>query len=61
LVSENEAAIPRFNTRRSLRQPNKWKYDPSNMPPVTIEDYLERKQQAQVSISLFTTFESTVK
>ena len=32
-----------------LCQPNKWKFefDPSNMPPVTIEDYLERKQQAQ--------------
>jgi len=47
LAAENEVAIPRFNTRRSLRQPNKWKFDPSNMPPVTIEDYLERKQQAQ--------------
>ena len=47
LATEHEPVIPRFNTRRSIRKPNTWKYDASNMPPVTIEDYLERKQQAQ--------------
>merc|ERR1712038_1670814 len=46
-LSENDQpAIPRFNTRRSLRQP-KWKYDPSSMPPVLIDGFLERKQQNQ--------------
>ena len=46
-VAENDQqAIPRFNTRRSLRQP-KWKYDPSSMPPVLIDGFLERKQQNQ--------------
>jgi len=45
MAADTEAAIPRFNTRRSIRQPNKWKFDPSSMPPVTIEDYLDRKQQ----------------
>jgi len=39
--------IPRFNTRRSLRQPAKWKYDPKEMPPVTVAGFLERKQQVQ--------------
>ena len=38
--------IPRFNTRRSLRAP-KWKFDPKEMPPVTISGLLERKQQVQ--------------
>ncbi len=47
-VPENEGPIPRFNTRRSLRQGNsKWKYDASNMPPVMLEGPLERKQQSQ--------------
>ena len=46
-MTENEQpAIPRFNTRRSLRQP-KWKYDASSMPPVLIDGFLERKQQNQ--------------
>ena len=42
--TESEAPIPRFNTRRSLRQSNRWKFDPNNMPPVMIEGFLERKQ-----------------
>merc|ERR1712141_707018 len=42
----DQPSIPRFNTRRSLRQP-KWKYDPSSMPPVLIDGFLERKQQNQ--------------
>ena len=43
--TENDAPIPRFNTRRSLRQQsNRWKFDPNNMPPVMIEGFLERKQ-----------------
>ena len=46
MAENDQTAIPRFNTRRSLRQP-KWKYDPSSMPPVLIDGYLERKQQNQ--------------
>jgi len=47
-VTKAENDIPRFNTRRSLRQGpnNRWKMDSSNMPPVTIEGFLERKQQS---------------
>lgn len=45
IKTESEAPIPRFNTRRSIRQQsNRWKYDPSNMPPVMIEGFLDRKQ-----------------
>merc|ERR1712241_1590863 len=48
--AEND--IPRFNTRRSLRQGpnNRWKMDSSNMPPVTIEGFLERKQQSNYTV-----------
>ena len=46
---ENDSSIiPRFNTRRSLRQGNannRWRFDSSNMPPITLEGFLERKQQ----------------
>merc|ERR1712241_786545 len=47
-VTKAENDIPRFNTRRSLRQGpnNRWKMDSSNMPPVTVEGFLERKQQS---------------
>ena len=45
-ADNDDKMIPRFNTRRSLRQP-KWKYDPKEMPPVTIAGFLERKQQVQ--------------
>jgi len=47
-VTKAENDIPRFNTRRSLRQGpnNRWKMDSSNMPPVTMEGFLERKQQS---------------
>ena len=46
LTENDQLAIPRFNTRRSLKQP-KWKYDPSSMPPILIDGFLERKQQNQ--------------